>query len=472
MMRFLKLLVLATLMIGLLAGCGGSSGSTNVKKPTATASAVTPVPQKPGTTKISFWYGVSGHNSDVMQMMINKYNLSQSKYYVTGIFQTSYDDTLSKFNASLAGRELPNVVQIYDVGTQRMIDSKKIIPIQDLANQDNFQTVINDLEPAIRSYYTIGGKLYSMPFNSSTAVMYFDKNAFKAVGLDPNKKTWTFDELAAAAKKLTVKDASGKVTRAGAAIFGYAWLLEQEEAIHNQLYATPDNGRTSRATKYVFNNSTGVQYLESLKQMLKDGTAKYYGSNGDPAQNAAASAFLNGQAAIDFASIASLRNFVDTAKKNGNKVDVGVAYMPRRSDAQGRNIIGGASLWLTNTGTKEQQAGAWDFVKFTAQTDTQVFWAANTGYVPIRVSAYDTQDMKDTLAHYPQFQAAIDQIRAAPTNYSNAGSVSGNLLTVRNYIQQGMDDYLSGRVNSAQTVLDKAARQSNDSLEEYNTSNQ
>src|SRR4030095_16660951 len=104
--------------------------------------------------------------------------------------------------------DLPNVVQVYDIGTQRMIDTKRILPVQDFIDKEKLP-LIADLEPAGARYYTIGGKLYSMPFNSSAPVMYYDKNAFKEVGLDPDKKIWTYDELLDAAKKLAVKDASG-----------------------------------------------------------------------------------------------------------------------------------------------------------------------------------------------------------------------------------------------------------------------
>ena len=122
------------------------------------------------------------------------YNSSQSKYYVEAIQQPDYDATITKFNTSLAGGDLPNVVQIYDIGTQRMIDTKRILPVQDFIDKEKLP-LVDDLEPAVARYYTIGGKLYSMPFNSSAPVMYYDKNAFKEVGLDPEKKIWTYDEI-------------------------------------------------------------------------------------------------------------------------------------------------------------------------------------------------------------------------------------------------------------------------------------
>ena len=181
--------------------------------------------------------------------MVNTYNSSQSKYYVEAIQQPDYDATINKFNTSLAGGDLPNVVQVYDIGTQRMIDTKRILPIQDFIDKEKLPLVA-DLEPAVARYYTIGGKLYSMPFNSSAPVMYYDKNAFKEVGLDPEKKIWTYDEIMDAAKKLTVKDASGKVTRNGVVFTLYSWIFEQEQATQGALFADPNNGRETRATKW------------------------------------------------------------------------------------------------------------------------------------------------------------------------------------------------------------------------------
>lgn len=447
-MRYLKYCLLAVIVMIVLASCGQSTTT-----------------QQSGPIQITFWYGLGGTNGKVVQSLIDKYNKSQNKYHVVGVFQSSYDDTLSKFNSSIAGNNLPNLVQIYDIGTQRMIDTKKIIPVQTLINRDHLQKAIDDIEPAIRNYYTINNTLYSMPFNSSTAVMYFDKNAFRGAGLNPDQKSWSYDQLLAAAKKLVVKDASGKVSRTGVALYDYAWLFEQEQAISDSLQATPDNGRTQRATKFIFNNQAGDNWLNFQKQLITEGAATYSSSS---ASTTAASAFLSGKAAIMFDSIASLRNYTATAEKNGGKIDVGTAYLPRPTDAQGRNIIGGASLWVTNQGSSAQQDGAWDFIKYAIQPETQAYWSSNTGYIPVRLSTYNLTDMKATLTKYPQFMAAAEQIRASDTNYQNAGCVAGNLTSVRTYVQQAMDQYLTGKASSAQSALDEAVAKANSSLSEYN----
>src|SRR4029079_6685176 len=137
------------------------------------APTITPVPaiaQPAGSTKITFWYGLTGANGNVVRTLVNQYNSSQSKYYVEAIQQPDYDATITKFNTSLAGGDLPNVVQVYDIGTQRMIDTKRILPVQDFIDKEKLP-LVDDLEPAVARYYTIGRKPYSTPLHSCGAEM-------------------------------------------------------------------------------------------------------------------------------------------------------------------------------------------------------------------------------------------------------------------------------------------------------------
>jgi len=437
----------------------------------APAPTITPVPaidQPAGSVKITFWYGLTGTLSNVVRTVVNQYNSSQTKYYVEAIGQPDYDATLNKFNTAQTGGNLPNVVQIYDIGTQRMIDTKRIIPVQDLIDRDKLD-IVGDLEPAVRNYYTVGGKLYSMPFNSSAPVMYFDKNAFKEVGLDPEKKIWTYDEVADAAKKLTKKDAGGKFTRAGVGFTLYSWLFEQELATQGVLLADPNNGRQARATKLTFNNDAGANWFNFLKKLQDDGVGQSFGKDGGANSTARDTAYVSGQAAITFNSIAGLRGYISSTESAGKKVDVGVAYIPRPASAPGGVIIGGASLWITDQGSKEQQEAAWDFLKFTSKPETQAFWSSNTGYYPIRKAAYDVQVMKDALVKYPQFQVAVDQLRAAPAGFPTSGAIHGTFLATRTEIESAMEQFMTGKVPTAKAALDDAAKKANDKLEEYNS---
>jgi sn-glycerol 3-phosphate transport system substrate-binding protein len=321
----------------------------------------------------------------------------------------------------------------------------------------------------VASYYTIAGTLYSMPFNSSAPVMFFDKNAFKAAGLDPNKRIWTYDEVAAAAKALTKKDSSGKVIRHGIGFTLYSWILEEELATQGELFADPANGRQSRAQKLVFNSAAGEKWLNFLKSTIDSGSGESFGIDGGANSSARDAAFVTGEASITFNSIAGLRGYIKSAKDTCKGVDVGVAYIPRPAGAQGGVIIGGASLWITNTGTSEEQAGSWDFVKFAASPSIQAFFASNTGYYPPHMAAYAEKEMKDALVLYPQFQVAIDELRATKASSATQGAVFGTFVKARANIQTAMEQFITGKVASAKQALDSAASMSTSELAEYNS---
>ncbi|HUS15883.1 MAG TPA: extracellular solute-binding protein, partial [Chloroflexia bacterium] len=286
--------------------------------PAATAVPPTPyptVPQAAGSTKITFWYGLTGFNGAVTQQVVNKFNTSQTKYYIEAVQQPNYDDTINKLNTSLAGGALPSVVQIYDIGTQRMIDSKRILPVQDFIEKEKLDLVA-DLEPAVASYYTVNGKLYSMPFNSSAPVLYYDKNAFKEVGLDPEKPPETYDELLEAARKLVKKDASGKIIRSGVDFTLYGWILEQQMAKQGALYVEPANGRSGRGTKLVFNSEAGQNWLNFLKKLQDEGVGRSVGrASGTTNGTTLGANFSKGDAAMAFESIATLRSWSSQAEK-------------------------------------------------------------------------------------------------------------------------------------------------------------
>ena len=149
---------------------------------------------------------------------------------------------------------------------------------------------------------------------------------------------------------------------------------------------------------------------------------------------------------------------------------MGVAYIPRPAGAKGGVIIGGASLWITSTGTPEEQAGAWDFVKFASTPDIQAFFSSNTGYYPTRKAAYAVQDMKDALTLYPQFQVAIDELRATAPSAATQGAVFGTFVKARSNVQSVMEQFITGKIATAKLALDTAAKQSSSELAEYNAS--
>jgi sn-glycerol 3-phosphate transport system substrate-binding protein len=440
--------------------------ATNTPAPTITP--VPPVERPEGATEVTFWYGLGGSLGNVVQEVVNQYNSSQSTYYINAVFQSSYDETINAINAGLASGDLPDLVQVFEAGTQRMIDTGRIVPVQTLFERDGLTSVIEDMEPAVRANYEVGGTLYSAPFNSSTAMLYVDRAAFGEAGLNPDEPMVTFDQVAEYARSLTVRDDAGNVTRYGLGIYAEGWHLEQIHAVHDTLMGTPDNGRgAERMSEYTYNSPIGVQWVEFLRGLVDEGVAVYYGPAGGGA-NASAAAFANGEVAMHFASIASLRGLISAAEGSGAGVEVGVLYMPRNEGVTGKTIVGGASLWITNVGSTEEQEGAWDFIKFALTPETQAFWAVNTGYYPVVQASYDLPLMQEGLALYPQFQVAIDQIRLTDITDANTAHVSGIFVSYRTHYVEALDAYMRGDYENGQEALDSAVALSNELLEEYN----
>jgi sn-glycerol 3-phosphate transport system substrate-binding protein len=299
--------------------------------------------------------------------------------------------------------------------------------------------------------------------------MYFNKAAFREAGLDAEKRVWTYDEVSAAAEKLTKKNSDGKVSLHGIGFTLYSWILEEELATQGVLFADPGNGRQSRAQKLAFNSPEAGKWLDFLKSAVDSSFGESFGIDGGANSAARDAAFVTGEACITFNSIASLRGYIKSAKDSGKGVDVGVAYIPRPAGAPGGVIIGGASLWITNTGSAEQQAGAWDFVKFASSPAIQAFFASNTGYYTPHTAAYAMQDMKDALALYPQFQVAIDELRATKASPATQGAVLGTFVKTRTNVQSAMEQFITGKIPSAKQALDGAASMSTSELQEYDS---
>jgi len=267
-MRRLAALGLAIMVAA--AACGGSTGGGSpAASGTGDLSALAPGKDVAPAATITWWHAMSGVNGDALNKIVAGFNASQSKIKVEAIFQGTYDDLLAKLNTAIASNAAPALVQVYDIGQAYMRDSQQVVPMQAFIDRDKFDT--KDFEPAVINYYKYQDKLQSMPFNASTPILYYNKDAFKEVGLDPAKPPVTFTEIADAAKKLTKKDASGATVRYGFGPSIYGWLFEQLMATSGGLYADNGNGRDNRAVKVVYNNAQGKAILDWWKAGVDGG---------------------------------------------------------------------------------------------------------------------------------------------------------------------------------------------------------
>ena len=449
-------LALAFAVAAAACGGGGTGGGGD-------QSAQAPGKDVKPAAKITWWHAMSGVNGDAVKRIVDGFNASNKGIQVEAIFQGTYDDLLAKLNTAIASNAAPALVQIYDIGQAYMRDSAQVVPMQAFIDRDKFST--SDFEPAVINYYKYQDKLQSMPFNASSAILYYNKDAFKEVGLDPNKPPVTFTEIADAAKKLTKKDASGATVRYGFGPSIYGWLFEQLLATSGSLYADNGNGRENRATKLVYNNAQGKAILDWWKAGVDGGYFFNPGIDNDGAANA----FNAQKTAMYIESTARLRGHITTI---AGKWELGTGLYPRPDSKpkDGGNIIGGASLYIMKSRPAEEQQAAWEFVKYAMTPAVQGQWQSDTGYYPIVKAAYDTAPSKEWSNKYPQFLTAINEIRDSPQNRFTNGAVIGVMPQARTRVNKMIESVLLGRETS-QAALDAAVTEMNAAIDKYNKAN-
>src|SRR5213083_2292106 len=459
-MRKLAAFAIAVSMVAAACG-GGTPGGGGAASPTGDQSALAPGKDVKPAANITWWHAMTGLNSDAVNKMVAAYNKSQNNITVEAVFQGTYDDLLAKLNTAIASNAAPALVQVYDIGQRYMYDSGQVVPMQAFIDRDKFSTA--DFEPAVINYYRYQDKLQSMPFNASSSIFYYNKDAFKEVGLDPEKPPVTFSEITDAAKKLTKKDASGQTVRWGFGPSIYGWFFEQLLATSGALYADNGNGRDDRATKVVYNNAAGKAILDWWKAGIDGGYFYNPGIDNPGATNA----FNAGKTAMYLESSAALRGNINTAKF---QVGTGIFARPDSRPKDGGNIIGGASLYIMKSRPVEEQQAAWEFVKYAMTPAVQAQWQSDTGYYAIVKAAYNEAPAKEWATKYPQFQTPVDQIRNSPQNRMTNGAVLGVFAQARARTQKMIESVLLGQATSQQ-ALDAAAAEVNDAIDKYNKAN-
>jgi sn-glycerol 3-phosphate transport system substrate-binding protein len=459
-MRKLAALGLALAMIAAACGGGGTGGGGSGGGGTDLSAQAPGKDIKPAA-KIVWWHAMGGVNGEAVNKMVAGFNSGQSNIKVEAVFQGSYDDLLAKLNTALASNAAPAVAQVYDIGQRYMYDSKEIVPMQAFIDRDKFDT--KDFEAAVINYYKYQDKLQSMPFNASSSILYYNKDAFKEAGLDPEKPPLTFSEITEAAKKLVKKDASGQTVRYGFGASIYGWFFEQWMAVSGQLYADNGNGRDDRATKVVYNAAAAKTLLDWWKAGVDGGY--FYNPGIDNAGST--SAFNAAKMAMYTESTAQLRNHINNAKF---QVGTGLFPRPDSKPTNGGNIIGGASLYIMKSRPADEQQAAWEFVKYAMSPLVQAQWQSDTGYYPIVKTAYNEGPSKDWATKYPQFLTAVNQIREAPQNRMTQGAVLGVMPQARQRTQKMIESVLLGQATSQQ-ALDAAVAEVNDAIDKYNKAN-
>jgi sn-glycerol 3-phosphate transport system substrate-binding protein len=406
-------------------------------------------------TEIQFWHAMTAVLGERVNDIANKFNASQSEYVVKAVHKGSYPETLNAAIAAYRAKQPPHIVQVFEVGTQTMLSSGAVYPVYQLMKDHGVAIDWNDVISAVRGYYsTTGGNLYSMPFNSSTPILYYNKDLFKKAGL-PDKPPATWDAVESMAKKL--KAAGVKCP------FSSAWpswvLVENMHAYHDQPFADNRNGFDGLATTLKINGPFGVKMMEQLSRGAKEGWFTYGGR-----LNKAEALMTAGECGIFTTSSAYIGNLTRASE---GKFTWGTGPLPRLAGfPQGNSIIGGATLWVMRGGKPEEYKGVAQFFKYLASTENQAWWAGVTGYLPLTNSAAKALEASGHYVKNPNQKTAIVQMNAGKTTPNSQGIRLGNFNSVRDTIEEQMENIFSESKTSKQG-LDDAVAKGNDILKEF-----
>ena len=333
---------------------------------------------------ITYWGAFTGHNADVQQQLVDRFNQSQKDVQVTLQNQNAYADLAAKLTAALQAKNAPEVVLLSDVWWFKFYLSKSLTPLDDLMKAENIQA--SDYVDVLYKETVRAGKQVVLPFARSTPIFYYNKDAWAKAGLeDRGPRTW--DEfINTFAPKL--KGVAPVVHAQGGGASYAAWVFQGVDWAYGGLYSDPDF--TIRIQEF-----NSVKAGDMWRSMTVSGIGQY---SQDPG--------------TDFKSGAALSYMDSTASLAGNesaaKFKVGTAFIPEGPAGFGC-CTGGSGMAITSSTPKEKQQAAMKFMGFATGTDT-VFWSQNTGYMPVRNAAINSTEMKTFYDSHPNFKTTIDQL--------------------------------------------------------------
>lgn len=404
--------------------------------------------------EIQFWHAFSDDaRSGWIKGLAEEWNAQNPGFKVVAENKGSYRETLQA--SILASRQgvPPHLVQVFEVGSQLALDSGIFTPIGDVGNVD-----LSDYIEPVLNYYTFNDSVYSIPFNSSSPILYTNKDMMIKAGLDPDDPPETFNEILEACE---AAKAAG-IDAAGLGFNLHGWFFEQWMAEQGALIANNGNGRDSRATETNLTSSASHKILTFIKELNDKGFYKYTGKLEDWGGSDAI--FQEGKVMFHITSTADLGN-ISTAINN--RFDMGTGRLPI-PDGVMRNgvVIGGASVWLADGHTQAEQEAARDFILFMTNTKNMMDWHKLTGYYPVRKSSVESLKKEGWFTSAPTRTIAFTQLLETIPNQATAGGVMGTFGDTRTIVGQAIQKVLNGA--DVDKALTEAKELADLKLMEYN----
>jgi sn-glycerol 3-phosphate transport system substrate-binding protein len=410
-------------------------------------------------TEIQFWHAMTGQLNDAVNALVKQFNDSQTEYEVKPLQKGNYAEALTAAIAAYRQRQAPNIVQVFEVGTQTMMLSGAILPVYQLMKEQEIAMDWKDFIAPVVGYYSKDGNLYSMPFNSSTPILFYNKDEFQKAGLDPTKPPQTWKQVEEYSKKLIASGAS----KCGFSTGWPSWVqIENMHALHDQPFATKHNGFDGLDVELLINREFGVKHMAQLVAWQKENVFSYGGRRGD-----ADPKFLSGECAMYMQSSSLIGGFTKGASfkwATGQLPHYGAPYKRATS------IIGGATLWVMKGKPANENRGTARFLKFISDTNQQMWWHVTTGYLAISNSAVKNLEAGYHFKKNPDQYTAFAQLTKGTATPNSQGLRLGNFVQIRDVIEAEMENVFAGK-KTAKQGLDDAVAKSNELLKEFAAAN-
>ncbi|GAB4036078.1 MAG: sn-glycerol-3-phosphate ABC transporter substrate-binding protein UgpB [Rubrivivax sp.] len=410
--------------------------------------------------EIQWWHSMSGQLGEWVNGLAKDFNARQTAYKVTPVFKGTYPESFAAAIAAFRAGNAPHVLQVFEVGTASMMASKgAIVPVSEVMKRAGVAFDPSVYVPAVSGYYTApNGQMLSLPFNSSTTVFHYNKDAFKAAGLNPDQPPKTWPEVALAAAKLKASGHKCPFTTSW-----QSWTqLESFSAWHNVEFATQRNGFNGLNTRLAINTPLHVRHIENLANMAQQGLFVYKGRN-----NSADATFVSGECAMTTGSSA-----LYGAVKRNAKFQGGIGTLPYYPDVPGapqNTVIGGASLWVMAGKKAEEYKGVAEFFKYLSDPQVQAKSHQETGYLPITTAAFKITEDSGFYKQNPGTDVSVTQMIRKTTDKSR-GIRLGNFVQIRTIIDEELEQVWAGK-KSAKEGLDAIKKRGDVELEKFEKAN-
>ena len=382
-------------------------------------------------TEITWWHAMGGQLGETVNKIATDFNASQSDYKLVPVYKGTYTETLTAGIAAYRANEAPNILQVFDAGAATIMNAKGVAkPVQDVMIESGYQFDSASYLSGVRNFYAdSSGKMVGMPFNSSTPVLYYNKDMLNEAGVDVPK---TYEDMELVAEKLKQK---------GHAAFSQShtpWIFfENFKSRHNQQLADKNNGFDGPATKIMYNTKNLKMHFSKMKEWSDKGYYKYYGkdwaANQTPFEQKDVAMWIGSSG-----SFGGLKERVD--------FNLGTTFLPywkSVNDKPGVTFIGGAALFALSGHEKGQDKAVASFFNYLTSPEVQMYWHKTTGYVPVTNAAYELTKQSGYYQQSPDAEVGVQQLSLSGGEWTK-GYRLGFYPQIREVIYRETDKMFSG----------------------------